>query len=119
MQFIVKEFEPLSKMARGERTLGQHIDRLFEVTGNAKEVKNLMKKVPMVEAKNRVLEKANSDTQKRMDNVEARMGNIEKMIKKMVDHNSNILKTVVDNFSRLLKKFEQDKGHDSPTLIKN
>ena len=42
------------------------------------------------------------------------MGNIEKMIKKMVDQNSNILKTVADNVSSLMEKVEQDKGHDSP-----
>ena len=86
--------------------MGQHIDQLSKVIGNAEEVKNLMKKVPMFEDKNKVLEKAKTDFQKRLESLEARMGNIEKMIKKMADHNSNILKTVVDNVSSLLKKVE-------------
>ena len=43
-------------MGRGEHMLGQHIDRLSEVIGNAEEVKNLMKMVPPIETKNRNLE---------------------------------------------------------------
>lgn len=38
-------------MARGERTLGQHIDKLLEVIGNAEEVKNMMHKILVLEAK--------------------------------------------------------------------
>ena len=73
----------------------------------------------MFEDKNRVLENANIDSQKRLDSLEVRMGNIEKMIKNMAEWNSNILKTVVDNDSKLLKKVEQDKGHDSPIVTNN
>ena len=50
--------EQVSKIAQGERTLGQHIDRLLEVIGNAKEVKNVMHKIPQLEAKYMVLDKA-------------------------------------------------------------
>ena len=78
-----------------------------------------MKKIPLIEAKNRVLEKANSDNQKRMNNLEAKMDNIKKIIKKMADNNSNILKTMADNLSNPLNKLEQDKGHDSPTVVEN
>lgn len=35
MQDIRREFDQLRKTTRGERTLGQHIDRLSEVIGNA------------------------------------------------------------------------------------
>ena len=41
--------------------MGQHIDRLSKVIGNAEEVKNLMKKVPLIEANNKNFEKANID----------------------------------------------------------
>ena len=51
MFLLNKEMEQLSKMARGERTLGQHIDKLSKIIGNAEEVKNLMHKIPMMEAK--------------------------------------------------------------------
>ena len=119
MQVICKDFEQISMMARGEHTLGQHIDRLLEVIGNVEEVKNLMKNVPMFEDKNIILEKANIDLKKWLKSLETRMDNIEKMIKKMVEQNSNILKTVADNVSSLLNKAEQDKGQDPPTIIDN
>lgn len=64
MQVISKDFEQLNKMAKGENTLGQHIDKLYEVIGNAEEVKNLMKRVPSIETKNRNLEQVNKDIQK-------------------------------------------------------
>ena len=119
MQVICKDFEQISMMARGEHTLGQHIDRLLEVIGNVEEVKNLMKNVPMFEDKNIILEKANIDLKKWLKSLETRMDNIETMIKKMVEQNSNILKTVADNVSSLLNKAEQDKGQDPPTIIDN
>ena len=119
MQFIVKEVEQVSKLARGERTLGQHIDRLSEVIGHAKEFRDLMKKITQIEAKNRVLEKANSDNQKKVTRLEAKLNNIEKMIKQMVDNNSNSLKTMADNVSTLLKKLEQEKGQDTPSVVEN
>ena len=46
MQVFGKEVEQVSKIVRGERTLCQHIDRISEVIGNAKEVKNIMHKIP-------------------------------------------------------------------------
>ena len=57
MFLLNQEMEQLSKTNRGERTLGQHIDKLSKVIGNAKEVKNLMHKIPVTEAKIRVLDK--------------------------------------------------------------
>ena len=57
MQPLGKDMEQLSKTSKGERTLGQHIDKLSEVIGNAKEVKNLMHKIPLMEAKQRVMDK--------------------------------------------------------------
>lgn len=61
MQLIGKEVEQVSKLAKGEHTLGQHIDWLSEVIGNVEEVKNLMSKIPQIEANNKVLETANID----------------------------------------------------------
>lgn len=46
-----------SKIARGEHTLGQHIDRLMEVVGSAEDVKNLMMKILQLEAKKKALDK--------------------------------------------------------------
>ena len=46
-----KDMEQFSKIARGERTLGQHIDKLSKVIGDAEEVKNLMQKIPVMEAR--------------------------------------------------------------------
>ena len=54
----------MSKNNRGEMTLGQHLDKLLDVIGNAKEVKNLMKRVPPLEVKNRAMEKIVKDMQK-------------------------------------------------------
>ena len=51
MLLLNNEKEQLSKTAKGERILGQHIDKLLEVIGNAKEVNNLMHKIPVMEAK--------------------------------------------------------------------
>ena len=53
MQDIRRDFEQLSKTSRGERTLVQHIDKLSEVISNVEEVKNLMKRVPPLEVKNK------------------------------------------------------------------
>ena len=109
----------MSKLARGEHTLGQHIDQLSKVIGNAKEVKNLMHKIPQLEAKYRVLEKANSANQGKVTRLEAKLNNIEKMFKQMEDNNSKSLKAMVDNVGNLLKKFEQDKGQDSPSVVRS
>ena len=57
MQLLGKEMEQLSKTSRGEKTLGQHIDKLLEVIGNVEEVKNVMHKIPLLEAKQRVKDK--------------------------------------------------------------
>ena len=58
--------------------MGQYIDQLSKVIGNAKEVKILMKKVPMFEDENRVLEKENTNIKNMLESLETRMGNIEK-----------------------------------------
>lgn len=78
-----------------------------------------MKNIPHIEAKNRVLEKANSDNLKKVTSLDAKVNNIEKMIKKMIDNNSNALKNMADNVSSLLSKHEQDKGQDSFTIAEN
>ena len=62
MQVFGKEVEQVSKIARVERKLGQHIENLFEVIRNVEEVKNLMHKIPQLEAKHRVLDKVISAT---------------------------------------------------------
>ena len=42
MQALRKEVGHAKKIAFGEHTLGQHIDRLMEVVRSAEDVKNLM-----------------------------------------------------------------------------
>ena len=37
----------------------------------------------------------------------------------MTDNNSNSLKTMADNVGSLVKKLEQDTGHDSPSAVNN
>ena len=54
-----------------------------------------------------------------MARLEAKLNNIEKMIKQMVDNNSKSLKAMANNVGNLLKKFEQDKGQDSPPVVEN
>lgn len=119
MQVISKDFGQLNKTARGERTLGQHIDRLSEVIGNAEEVKNLMKRLPPIESKNRNLELVNKDIQKRIESPEARVSNMEKTIKNLGDKNCNILKTMADNFNTLLNKMDQARGLDFSVVNKD
>lgn len=104
MQDISRDFDQLSKTTKGERTLGQHIDRLSEVISNAEEVKNLMKCVPTIETKNRNLDQLSKDIQKIMDGLNARVSNMEKIVKKLADQNCIILKTMADNFNTLLNK---------------
>lgn len=113
MQDIVREFDQLNKTTRGERTLGQHIDKLSEVIGNVEEVKNLMKHVPPPEAKNRALDQLITDFQKNIDGLDNRVVSMEKTIKKLANQNCSIMKTVVDNINTLLNKFEQVKGQGS------
>ena len=71
----------VSKNARGERTLGQHIDRLLDVVGSAEDIKNLMQKVPDLEAKNRAYDSDISEVQGKVSLLEAKFCNIEKLIK--------------------------------------
>lgn len=72
-----------SKIAHGERTLGQHIDRLMEVVGSAEDVKNLMMKIPQLEAKNKALDKDIIANQGKVTMMEAKISNLEKLIKKI------------------------------------
>ena len=78
-----------------------------------------MHKIPQLEVKYRVLEKANSDNQGKVTRLEAKLNNIEKMTKKMANNNRKSLKAMADNVDDLLKKFEQDKGQDSPLVVEN
>ncbi len=98
-----KEMEQFSKMARGERTLGQHIDKLSEVIGNAEEVKNLMHKIPMFEAKLRVMDKDIHSVQVKVSKLESKLGNMDKQLKQMVE-----------NVSTFHKKNVVGKDQDSP-----
>lgn len=116
MQDILREFNQLSRTARGERTLGQHIDRLSKVIGNAEEVNNLMKCVPPLEAKKKNLDQLNKDFQKKLDGLDNKVGNLEKMVKKLADHNCTILKIVADKFNTLLNKIKQGKGQGSKDM---
>lgn len=81
MVLLNKEMEHLSKTARRERTLGQHIDKLSDVIGNAKEVKNLMHKIPVLEGKQKVMDRDISSIQGRLSKVETRLGNMGKHLK--------------------------------------
>lgn len=99
MVLLNKEMDHLIKMARGERTLGQHIDKLSEVIGNAEEVKNLMHKIPMMEAKQRVMDKDISSIQGKVTKFETKLSNMDKQ-----------LKHLGDNMTNFLKKNEVDKG---------
>ena len=42
MQDLRRVVTHVSKTTRDEHTIGQHIDRLLDVVGNAKDIKNLM-----------------------------------------------------------------------------
>ena len=106
MQDLSKEVMHASKIARGERTLSQHIDRLVEVVGSTKDVKNLMQKIPQMKAKNKAIDRDFNANQGKVTMMEAKMCNLEKLIKKMVD-----------NVSTLPKKLDMDKGHDSPQAV--
>ena len=73
--------EKVNKTTKGEHTLGQHIDKLLEVIGNANEVKNLMHKIPLLEAKQRVMDKEISSIQGKVSKLETKLGNLEKLFK--------------------------------------
>lgn len=53
MEYIRRDFDYLSETSRGELTLGHHLDKLTEVIKNAREVENMMKRVPPLEVKAR------------------------------------------------------------------
>ncbi len=61
MHHIRRDFDQLSRTTKGERTLSQHLDRLSNVIGNAKEVNNLMKIFPPLEAKNKSMKQMMKD----------------------------------------------------------
>ena len=106
MQLVGKEMDQLSKTSRGEQTLGQHIDKLSEVIGNAKEVKNLMQKIPLMEAKQRVMDKDICNIQGKVSKLETQLGNMEKQVKHLLD-----------SVSKNGKKVESVKGKDSPPTV--
>ena len=78
----------------------------MEVVESAKDVKNLMQKIPQLEAKNREMDKDFNANQGKVMMMEAKMRNLEKLIKQMAK-----------NVSTLLKKLEMDKGQDSPQAV--
>ena len=79
--------------------MGQHIDKLSEVIGNEKEVKNLMHKIPLMKEKQMVMDKDISNIQGKVSKLETKLGNLDKLFKQMTD-----------NMSNLLKRNEFDKG---------
>ena len=91
--------DQVNKTSRGERTLGQHIEKLSKVIGNAKDVKNFMHKIPPLEAKQRVMDKEISSIQGKVSKMDTKLGNLEKLFKQMAD-----------NVGNLLKRNEIDKG---------
>ena len=99
MQDLRKVVMHVSKTAGGERTLGQHIDRLLDVVGSAEDIKNLMQKILQLEATNRAIDRDFNENQGKVTMLEAKMCNLEKLIKQMAD-----------NVSTLLKKLDMDKG---------
>lgn len=106
MQDIRREFEHLSKTNRGEKTLGQHLDRLSNVIGNVEEVKNLMKRVPPLEAKNRAIDQLVKDMQKKMEILENRVEGTENVLKELSDQSCSILKAMAENIKNFLDKLE-------------
>ena len=82
----------VSQTARGERTLGQHIDRLLDVVGSAEDIKNIMQKGPSMEAKNTAYDSDISEVQGKLSTLEAKFCNIEKLIKQLADNLSTLLK---------------------------
>lgn len=91
-----------SKIARGERTLDQHIDMLMEVVGSVEDVKNLMMKISQLEARNRAMDIDFNANQGKVTMMEAKISNLEKLIKQLAN-----------NVGTLIKKLEMDKGQDS------
>lgn len=81
--------------------------------GNAEGVKNLMKRVPPLKAKNRALDQLIKEFQKKIDGLDNKVVNMEKTVKKLTNQNRSILKTVADDINTLLNKFEQGKGQGS------
>ena len=61
MQDLRRDFDHLNKTNQGELTLGQHLDKLMDVIGSAKEVTKIMKRVPPLEAKSRVMDQTTKD----------------------------------------------------------
>ena len=78
-----------------------------------------MKHVPPLEDKNKNLDQLCKDLQKRVDGLDTKVGNLEKMVKKLVDQNCTILKTVANNFNTMLNNIEQGKGQDSKDMKEN
>lgn len=83
------------------------MDRLLEVIGNVEEVKNLMKRVPPLEAKNGAMDKMIKGMQKKMDVMGNIVNNTKNAVKKLAEKSCSILKTIMENFKNLLDKLEQ------------
>ena len=99
MQFLKKEVEKTGKIAHGEHSLSQHIDRFMEMVGGTEDVKNMVQKISHLEAKNRAFDRDFNANQGKITMMEAKICNLEKLIKKMVD-----------NVSTLLMKLDTDRG---------
>ena len=76
------------------------------MVGSTEDIKNLMQKVPVLEAKNRAYDSDISEVQGKVSMLEAKFCNIEKIIKQLAD-----------NLSTLLKKMDMEKSQDSPPVV--
>ena len=108
MQFLKNDIKNTGKIARGERSLSQRIDRFMEMVGSAEDVKNMVQKIPHLEAKNRAFDKDFNANQGKITMMEAKICNLEKLIKQMVD-----------NVSTLLMKVDTDRGQASPQVVES
>ena len=61
------DFHQLSRTTIGEKTLGQHLDKLLDVIGNAEDATNMMKIVSPLEVKTKAMDQMAKDMQKKID----------------------------------------------------
>ena len=65
---------------------------MSKVIGDAEQVKNLMHKILVLEAKKRAMDKEISAIQGKVSKIDAKLGNLENLSKQMADNVGNILK---------------------------
>ena len=66
----------VSKTTHGGRTLSQHIARLLDVVGSIEDIKNLMQKIPQLEATNRAIERDFNENQGKVSMLEYKIYNL-------------------------------------------